>query len=160
VSDQFVLAQDLFRLPHDTRRNEFVPLRIGDSKDCCFTNRRMLVDNGLNFARIDFSPPATTRRAALGSIASARNESQEQWARCPTACKTELSAYYGSGALADEVAPRAGSCSGDHDWRFEAPGRTPRSTAPGRTLGTPIIRQMLIQKHVYVTESLLLISPR
>src|SRR5580658_7794598 len=53
MSDQFILAQSLSRLSHDAGCHEFAPLWIRYAKDCCFTNRRVLVDDGLNLARID-----------------------------------------------------------------------------------------------------------
>src|SRR5271156_4114480 len=53
MSDQLILAQRLSRFSHDASSHEFAPLWIRYAKDCCFTNRRVLVDDGLNLARID-----------------------------------------------------------------------------------------------------------
>ena len=53
MCDQFILAQGIARFSHDASSHEFAPLRIRYAKDCCFTNRRVLVDDGLNLARID-----------------------------------------------------------------------------------------------------------
>src|ERR1700688_4754917 len=53
MCDQFILAQSRSRLSHDASSHEFAPLWIRYAKDCCFTNRRVLVDGGLDLARID-----------------------------------------------------------------------------------------------------------
>src|SRR5580704_1040421 len=53
MCDQFTLAQSLSRLSRDASGHEFAPLRIRYAKDRCFTDRRVLVDDGLDLARID-----------------------------------------------------------------------------------------------------------
>src|SRR6476661_808756 len=53
VSNQIIGAESSSGLAHHACRHELAPLRVGYSEDCCFQNRRMLVNDGFDLAGID-----------------------------------------------------------------------------------------------------------
>jgi len=50
VGDEFIRAERLLRPEHDTRHDDFAPLRIGNSKDGRFGYGGMRKNHSLNFA--------------------------------------------------------------------------------------------------------------
>jgi len=59
VGDEFIRAERLLRPEHDTRHDDFAPLRIGNSKDGRFGYGGMRKNHSLTSLEKTFSPPVS-----------------------------------------------------------------------------------------------------